>query len=226
MILKQSWRLSRLIVMVKLLPNILTFIRLGLSIIFLVMVLYSPQVERRTIFLDGALLLFIVAGVTDVIDGIVARRFDATSKLGRMVDPLVDKVLVCGAFICFAVIGEPKLFGLSGGSLAVIHWFVAAVLVLREAYVTILRQMAEAKGINFAATMSGKFKMLTQSFAIGTVLIKMAHVEAAWGDWFTAVTYAVMVAATVVSGLMATRRTTWGQSTSEKPHREPSVTSV
>lgn len=212
--------------MVKHLPNILTFMRLGLSIVFLLMILYSPQVERRTIFLDGAFLLFIVAAITDVIDGIVARRFNATSKLGRMVDPLVDKVLVCGAFICFAVISEPKLFGLSGVSLAVIHWFVAAVLMFREAYVTVLRQIAEAKGINFAATTSGKFKMLTQSFAIGTVLIKMAHVEAAWGDWFTAATYTVMVVATAVSGLMATRRTRWVQFKSEEPRQEPSATSV
>ncbi len=101
-------------------------------------------------------------------------RFNATSKFGRMIDPLVDKVLVVGTFICFALIGEPKLFNLSAGTLAVIHWFVVAVLASREIYVTVLRQIAEAKGIDFRATASGKFKMLLQSFAIGTVLIKMA----------------------------------------------------
>ncbi len=211
--------------MVKMVPNILTFLRLGLSVVFLLMILYSPQVERQAVFLDGAFVLFIVAAVTDVVDGIVARRFDATSKFGRMIDPLVDKVLVCGAFICFAVIGEPKLFGLSGVALAFIHWFVVAVLVLREAYVTILRHIAEARGINFAATMSGKFKMLTQSFAIGTVLIKMAHVRAPWGDWFTAATYTVMVVATAVSGLLATRRPSWKQFKSEEANHEASATS-
>ena len=193
--------------MIKWLPNILTLLRLALSIVFLIMILYAPQVERQTLFLDAAFVLFIVAAVTDVIDGHVARKFNATSKFGRMIDPLVDKVLVCGAFICFAIIGQPTLFGLSPGKLAVIHWLVVAVLVSREAYVTVLRHRAEAHGINFQATASGKFKMLLQSFAIGTVLIKMAHVhEAAWGYWFTSVTFLAMVVMTIVSGYLATRR--------------------
>jgi CDP-diacylglycerol--glycerol-3-phosphate 3-phosphatidyltransferase len=143
-----------------------------------------------------------------------------------MIDPLVDKVLVCGAFICFALIGQPKLFGLSGVALAFIHWFVVAVLVLREAYVTILRHVAESKGINFAATWSGKFKMLTQSFAIGTVLIKIAHVKGAWGDWFTAAIYAVMVGATAVSGVLATRRKSWRQLKTEEIRHDAPATSA
>ena len=54
---------------------------------------------------------------------------------------------------------------------------------MREAYVTILRQIAEAHGVNFAAVRSGKIKMFLQSFAIGTVLIKIAHVQTAeWGQ--------------------------------------------
>jgi CDP-diacylglycerol--glycerol-3-phosphate 3-phosphatidyltransferase len=212
--------------MVKLVPNILTFIRLGLTFVFLLMILYSPGVTHQAIFLDGAFVLFVVAGLTDILDGIVARRFNATSKFGRMVDPLVDKVLVCGAFICFAIIGEPKLFGLSGVALAFIHWFVVAVLVLREAYVTVLRHIAEANGINFAATISGKLKMLTQSFAIGTVLIKMAYVKAAWGDWFTAIVFAVMVVITAVSGFLATRRSSWRQLKKEEASHEKSTTSV
>ena len=84
---------------------------------------------------------------------------------------------------------------------------MAGILILREAYVTVIRQWAEAKGINFAATASGKIKMLLQSFAIGTVMVKMAHVQtAAWGYWFTTVTYLLMVGATVISGVRATQR--------------------
>jgi CDP-diacylglycerol--glycerol-3-phosphate 3-phosphatidyltransferase len=210
--------------MLKLLPNILTLMRLVLSFVFLAMILYSPHVANRTLFLDVAFVLFIVAGLTDVVDGHVARRFNATSKFGRMIDPLVDKVLVCGAFICFAIIGEPKLFGLSGVPLAAIHWFVVAVLVAREAYVTVLRQWAEAHGVNFAATASGKFKMLLQSFAIGTVLIKMAHVTRPWGDYFTVVAFAAMLVMTVVSGYLATRRPSWKQlQTEEKAHDSSSM---
>ncbi len=198
--------------MVKFIPNILTLARLGLTIIFLVMILYSPGVSNKSLFLDVGFVLFVIAGLTDVVDGIVARRYDVTSKFGRMVDPLVDKVLVCGVFICFALIGEPKLFGWSSGTMAIIHWAVAAVLISREAYVTVLRHIAEARGINFAATRSGKIKMFIQSFAIGTVIIKMGHVPtAAWGYWFTSVVFVAMLVATVVSGVLATRRESWKQ---------------
>lgn len=193
--------------MLRFIPNILTFGRLVLTIIFLVMILYSPHVAKKAMFLDIAFVLFVVAGLTDIVDGIAARRFNVTSKFGRMLDPLVDKVLVCGAFICFAIIGEPKLFGLGPVTLAAIHWSVAGILIVREAYVTTLRHIAEARGVNFAATISGKVKMFLQSFAIGTVIIKTAHVPtAAWGYWFTTVTFMIMLAVTVISGLRATQR--------------------
>jgi len=158
-------------------------------------------------FLDVAFILFVVAGLTDIVDGYAARKLKVTSKFGRMVDPLADKILVCGAFICFAVIGQPKLFDLNPGVLAAIHWSVAGILIAREAYVTVLRHIAEARGVNFAATKSGKIKMFLQSFAIGTVIIKMAHVQTAeWGYWFTAVTFILMVTVTIISGIRATQR--------------------
>ncbi len=198
--------------MVKHIPNILTFGRLVLTIIFLVMILMAPPYYAEGEvpfcgFLDVAFILFVVAGLTDIADGIAARRLNVTSKFGRMVDPLADKILVCGAFICFALIGQPKLFGLGPVPLAVIHWSVAAILIARELYVTILRHVAESRGVNFAATASGKIKMFLQSFAIGTVVIKMAHVQtAAWGNWFASVVFILMLSATVISGIRATRR--------------------
>jgi CDP-diacylglycerol--glycerol-3-phosphate 3-phosphatidyltransferase len=198
--------------MLRLIPNILTFGRLVLTIVFLVMILLSPPYYADGEvpfpgFLDIAFILFVVAGLTDIVDGIAARRLNVTSKFGRMVDPLADKILVCGAFICFAIVGEPKLFNLGPAPLTAIHWLVAGILIAREAYVTVLRHLAEARGVNFAATVSGKIKMFLQSFAIGTVIIKMAHVRTAtWGYWFTTVTFAIMLVVTVISGLRATQR--------------------
>lgn len=198
--------------MLKLIPNILTLGRLVLTIVVLIMILYAPHVTNQTFFLDIAFVLFVISGLTDMFDGFAARRLGVTSKFGRMLDPLVDKILVCGTFICFALIGQPKLFGFGPVTLAVIQWSVAGILIAREAYVTILRHVAEAKGVNFAATVSGKIKMFTQSFAIGTVLIKMAHVPTAtWGYWFTTVTFAIMIVVTVYSGLRATQRSSWKQ---------------
>jgi CDP-diacylglycerol--glycerol-3-phosphate 3-phosphatidyltransferase len=201
--------------MLKLIPNILTFGRLVLTIIFLIMILYSPPIYAQgelpfPDFLDIAFILLCIAGITDIIDGIVARKFNVTSKFGRMVDPLADKALVCGAFVCFAIIGEPRLFNLPDVTLRIIHWSVAAILILREVYVTVLRHIAEARGINFAATISGKIKMFLQTFAIGTVIIKIAHVQTAtWGYWFTTVTFALMLIVTIISGFKATQRNAW-----------------
>jgi CDP-diacylglycerol--glycerol-3-phosphate 3-phosphatidyltransferase len=194
--------------MLKQVPNILTFGRLVLTILFLAMLLYSPCVSNKTPFIDAAFAIFVIAGLTDIIDGPIARKLHFATKFGRMLDPLADKALVCGAFVCFALIGEPAvLFNLSETALHVIRWSVAAILIAREGYVTILRHIAEAKGIDFRAVASGKIKMLIQSFALGTILVKAAHVRTAtWGHWFTAITFIVMLAITVISGFTATRR--------------------
>jgi len=99
--------------------------------------------------------------------------------------------------------------------MTVIHWSVAGVIILREVYITTLRHIAEARGVNFAATISGKIKMFLQSFAIGTAVIKIAHVQtAAWGYWFTTITFALMLIVTIISGLRATQRSSWKKAAS------------
>jgi CDP-diacylglycerol--glycerol-3-phosphate 3-phosphatidyltransferase len=201
--------------MIKQIPNILTVGRFVLTVIFLVMVLYAPRLysdgERPfPDFLDYAFIIFVIAGITDLVDGTIARSLGVTSKFGRIVDPLADKVLVCGTFICFAIICEPKLFDLSPVVLGIIQWGTAGVVIFREVYVTVLRHIAEARGVSFGAVFSGKLKMFIQSFAIGTVVIKMAHVQTAtWGYWFTVITYLIMLLVTVVSGIHATQRKSW-----------------
>jgi CDP-diacylglycerol---glycerol-3-phosphate 3-phosphatidyltransferase len=193
--------------MLKLIPNILTFGRLVLTILFLGMLLYIPQARDKNFTFDAAFAVFVIAGITDIIDGPVARKLNVTSKLGRMLDPLADKILVCGAFISFAFIREPSLFTIPETYMSVIRWGIVAILIGREGYVTILRHAAEAKGIDFRAVASGKIKMFLQSFAIGTVIIKSAHVQTAtWANWFTTVTFLIMLTVTIVSGYSATRR--------------------
>ncbi len=200
--------------MVKFIPNILTFTRFALTFVFLGMILYSPSAINKPFFLDIAFVLFVIAELTDIVDGKIARKFKVASKLGRMTDPLADKILVCGAFVCFAIIGEPRLFGFSRGALAAIHWTVAGILIIREAYVTIIRHITEARGLVFPAVATGKVKGVLQAFAIGTVIIKMAHVQTAtWGYWFTTVTFVLMLAFTVISGFAATRRSWWKKAT-------------
>jgi CDP-diacylglycerol---glycerol-3-phosphate 3-phosphatidyltransferase len=206
--------------MIKQIPNILTLGRFVLTVVFLIMLLMSPPYYANgelpfPHFLDYAFIIFVIAGLTDMIDGTIARKLGVAGKFGRIMDPLADKVLVCGAFICFAIIGQPKLFDFSPVTMSIILWLVAGIIVLREVYVTVLRHTAEARGVAFAATTSGKIKMFIQSFVVGTVVIKVAHVQTAvWGYWFMTVIFAIMIIVTVFSGLRATKRNSWKQAAS------------
>jgi CDP-diacylglycerol--glycerol-3-phosphate 3-phosphatidyltransferase len=196
--------------MLRQIPNILTGGRLVLSMIFLVMVFFEPRLaaSRDTSFyLDIAFVIFVVAALTDLFDGPIARKLNVTSKFGRMVDPLADKILICGSFVVFALIGQPQLFDFTKAQLAVIQWGFAGIIIVREAFVTFLRHYSESKGIKFPATISGKLKMCVQAFAVGTVIIKMAHVQTPmWGQWFTTVTYIVTILITIISGFLSIRK--------------------
>lgn len=146
---------SKLKTMLRHLPNILTFGRLVLSVIFLVMIFFEPRLVGDTsLYLDTAFALFVIAGLTDIVDGAIARKLNIASKFGRIVDPLADKILICGAFVVFAIIGQPKLFNLSNKQLAAIQWGFAMVIIAREAFVTFLRHYSESRGIKFPATLS------------------------------------------------------------------------
>lgn len=191
----------------RLIPNALTIGRIVMTFFFLGILLYANHAQNRTLLLDIAFVLFVIAGLTDIVDGKVARHFNVTSKFGRIMDPLADKLLICGAFLCFAIVGEPKLFNLTGATLSAIHWGTFAIITAREILVTIMRHISESRGISFPAVASGKLKMFLQSFAIGTVMVKIAHVQTAtWANYFTAVVFIAMIASTIISGLGATKR--------------------
>jgi CDP-diacylglycerol--glycerol-3-phosphate 3-phosphatidyltransferase len=196
--------------LIKYVPNALTIGRLVLTVVFLAMVLLAPDTgaEGTSNYLLVAFILFVVTGLTDIVDGKVARMYDVTSKFGRIVDPLADKFLVCGAFICFAIVGQPTLnnFDLSANVMQIFYWGTAVIIITRELMVTIIRHIAESRGINFGATVSGKLKMFFQSFSIGMVMVKWAYVSREWGDWFAVVTFAIMLVTTVISGIRAVRR--------------------
>lgn len=195
---------------IRILPNALTICRLALTLVFLGMILYAASLptEKPAAVLMAAFVIFVIAGITDIIDGPIARQFHVTSQFGRTVDPLADKILVVGAFLCFAVCGQPRLanVGWSDGTLAAIRWGTSAILLVREVLVQSLRHWAEARGVAFGAVLFGKIKMFVQSFGIGTVLIGWAFVSGAWGDWVTLVVYALVCAVTVLSGLHALKR--------------------
>jgi CDP-diacylglycerol--glycerol-3-phosphate 3-phosphatidyltransferase len=130
------------------LPNIITLSRLLLAV-FLFWLIDS------TGHWLAACVLFVVAAATDAIDGFIARRYGLVTKIGRIFDPFVDKVIIGGAFLFLAV--QPD----SG----VNAWMVMAVIG-REMFVTSLRSVLESEGKDFSATTSGKLKMVVQCAAV------------------------------------------------------------
>jgi CDP-diacylglycerol--glycerol-3-phosphate 3-phosphatidyltransferase len=168
-------------------PNILSAARLVLSIGFFI------AVERQS--WGAALSLFLVAASTDWVDGWWARRFGQVSRLGRIFDPLVDKVLVCGGFILLAA---------RGGGSAILPW-MAVVVVVRELVVTAVRAEMERTGHDFSAGLAGKLKMVLQCAAIALELAARMWPDASLGgigvaQAAAAVTWAA-VATTVYSGV-------------------------
>lgn len=118
----------------------------------------------NTAALIAALLLFIVAGATDALDGYLARRWNAISVFGRIADPLADKLLILGAFVMLAGADFPR---------SPIEPWMITVILARELLVTTLRGALEGKGVDFSAGNAGKLKMILQWLLLTAVLIDL-----------------------------------------------------
>ncbi len=155
-------------------PNTLTLARIALAIAFFAVLTpwryaTSPYLLRSDPdpWLLVAMGLFIVAAATDALDGYLARKWNVVSVFGRIMDPFADKVLVIGAFIYLAgpgfTSGERQISGIE-------PWMVALILA-RELLITSIRAAFESRGVSFAATVSGKLKMILQSICIPVILL-------------------------------------------------------
>lgn len=163
-------------------PNGLSFSRLLLS----VLVVYLIEVGEHW----WALIGFIVAASTDWIDGWWARRFNQCTKLGRILDPFVDKIIICGAMIAIAALPESLL-----------RPWMATLVVGRELLVTSLRSMIEGRGGDFSAKQLGKWKMVLQCAVVIMVLCQYSFSEIpAWFGTATLITIAAMLFLTFASG--------------------------
>ncbi len=136
-------------------PNIISMSRMVLS--FVLFALLSS-----TDWWTTSAILFVVAIATDAIDGYIARKYQLVTTFGRILDPLVDKVIVCGSFIF--------LQQLDGSGVS--PW-VTLVIVIREMYITSLRGFLEQQGIDFSAKLSGKLKLIIQAFAIPVCMMSL-----------------------------------------------------
>jgi CDP-diacylglycerol--glycerol-3-phosphate 3-phosphatidyltransferase len=148
------------------LPNKLTVARLALTVVFVVLfqLRYLPMENAVTC----ALAVFILASITDYLDGEIARRRNLVTSFGKLMDPLADKILMTAALILVAV--DPRVDG------AVPVWLVIAVLA-REFFVTGIRQLASQAGMVVAAEKLGKHKMVWQIITVIYFMGKMASAE-------------------------------------------------
>ena len=173
------------------LPNALTATRFVLALVLFGLIAIQAWLS--------ATLVFAVAAVTDYLDGYLARRQGLTSTLGRNMDPLVDKILICGAYIFLL----PQ--GIAEGWL---HPWMVTVIVARELVITGLRSYMEHRGANFGADWLGKLKMGLQCAALFAIFLAL-YVEAEkltpgaawfWGSARDGLLWA-MLGATILSGL-------------------------
>ncbi|MDP6129106.1 MAG: CDP-alcohol phosphatidyltransferase family protein [Planctomycetota bacterium] len=158
-------------------PNLLTFARLALAIVSFVYLHQLIGADGDPVAIESiafkAFWLYLVAVATDFLDGRIARRYGWVSSLGRIADPVVDKVLILGGMMFLAAapfLTTPEDFGP-----VMPVWFVVLVMT-REFLVTALRGLVESKGMSFAAEAVGKWKMVAQSAYVLILIGRVAMI--------------------------------------------------
>jgi CDP-diacylglycerol---glycerol-3-phosphate 3-phosphatidyltransferase len=181
------------------LPNKLTVSRFALTVLFL-WALFSSLQFNDTL----ALILFNIAGITDYLDGRIARSRKLTTNFGTLMDPLADKILICSAFVAFVESTHLN----PNAPVKVAAWMVI-VIVARELAITGLRLLAASKSVVLAAENFGKHKTISQIVAINALLVLDACNEwpasvqqffLSWVPQFAEIMLWVAVALTAVSG--------------------------
>jgi len=178
------------------LPNKITLARIGLTFLFMFF-LFSKGV----VFKSLALATFIIAALSDYLDGFIAQKYHITSSFGKLMDPIADKILVIAAFLAFV---EMKL----------IPAWMLVIIIMRELVITGLRIMAFKNNEVLPADMGGKQKTVSQYGSILVILVfiifKEAGVrtfgfwDASFEYWYRQIIFVLMIVTvmlTVVSGI-------------------------
>ena len=136
------------------LPNKLTILRVIMIPFFVAALLYDGGANQNMRYVAAA--LFIIASLTDMLDGKIARKYNLVTNFGKFMDPLADKLLVCSALICMIELRELPA------------WMVI-IIISREFIISGFRLVASDNGVVIAASYWGKFKTTFQM--IGVVLL-------------------------------------------------------
>ena len=145
------------------LPNKLTVLRVILIPFFVVSMMIENGANQTFRYVDEA--IFIIASLTDMLDGKIARKYNLVTNFGKFMDPLADKLLVCSALICLIQLGQLPA------------WMVI-IIVSREFIISGFRLVAAEQGIVIAASYWGKFKTTFQMIAVVLMILNFEALSA------------------------------------------------
>lgn len=146
-------------------PNILTYLRVA-TIPIIIFVLNAPVSNKS---FNIAFSLFIFASITDYLDGILARSWNLVTSIGKLLDPLADKLLTSAVLIMLIPLGK-------------VSAWVVFLIIGREIVITGLRSIAASQGMIINASRLGKNKMISQTIAISLLLLTIPHVQSLIGS--------------------------------------------
>jgi len=167
------------------LPNAITIVRILCAPVFLWMLLADDGADGGLRW--AAAVLFVVAIATDGLDGHLARANDIVTDLGKLLDPIADKVLTGFAFVGLSILGE-------------LPWWVTIVILVREIGITVYRFLVVSDHVLAAAWM-GKLKTVAQGVALALALLPLWTVVGDGIFWVNGVAMAIALVLTIASGV-------------------------
>ena len=183
------------------LPNKISLVRICMIPVF-VLVFFLQDLAYNYLI---AGVIFLIAALTDFVDGRIARSRNLVTNLGKFLDPIADKVLVATAFILLLAAKE-DIFGKLNGAMNGVYTAVAisvCVILARELIISAFRQIAAANGIIMAAEKLGKYKTATQDTCISVLLVS-GSIGGTAGLvilWIGLAFFALATALTIISGV-------------------------
>ena len=180
-------------------PNLVTFSRIILVIVFLVLYVKAGAWGVDNVAMRrAAAVIFIIAACTDKLDGWMARKYNQVTELGKLMDPIADKLLTCGTLIVAAAFNE---FGNQ-----ILGWVVTALFLIREIGITVMRFFViDTGGKVIAASQAGKYKTLAQCIGLAMLMLPMWKLAGdslqptpLWMTVYYTITYALIYLALIL----------------------------
>lgn len=164
-------------------PNFVTYTRIVLVLVFMGLYISAGPWGQDNIAMRWvAAGLFILAASTDKLDGYLARKFDQITELGKLLDPIADKLLICSTLVIASVFHE-------------LWWWITVLFLVRELGITIMRFFVIDNGGDvIAASQAGKYKTLFECVGLAMLLLPIQSI----GSWYMPVTLGIIMVALIL----------------------------